>query len=214
MASDDVIVLNDGLEQRTSKTGKQRYTIKVSSEPVIFDLDPKRLGAPVAQAIAHHFRERIKGIAARAAPATIKAREVAAKAFAAGKPWAMKRYAGGRTGATAPNQSDRMFNDSGRMEKTITANASSNGAWRVNVAANRLSGDPASVAKIYAKLVELVPEFGNPALLMQNDLLKRTLEKATQGMITKARMQTGKLKVQLVRSILGLASQVGELMAG
>lgn len=214
MASEDVVVINQGLEQRTSKTGKQRYTIKVSSEPVIFNLDPKALGAPVAQAIAHHFRERIKGIAAKAAPATIKAREVAARAFAAGKPWAMKRYSGGRTGAMAPDQSYSLFNDSGRFAQSITANASSGGAWRVNVAANRLSGDPGSVAKIYARLVELVPEFGNPALLMQNDVLKRTIEKATQQMITKARMQTGKLQVQLIRSILGLAGQVGELMAG
>jgi hypothetical protein len=200
MAKGDVIVLANGLEQRTSKSGKSRFTIKMHSEPVIFNLDPKALPKEVAPAIARHLQQAIKGITAVASAATIKARKIAAKAFTAGKPWAMKRYAGGRTGPKAPNQSDRLFNDSGRMADSVRASASKDGAWRVNVAANRLSGDPTSVERIYAKLVELVPEFARPELLLQNALLKRTIEKAVEQTRTKLAMGALNAVAELYRT--------------
>lgn len=199
----DVVILNNGLlERRTSKTGKQRYVMRVSAEPVVINTDPKALGKPIAEAIAHHLKERVKGITAQAAPATLKARAVAAKAFAAGKPWALQRYAGGRTGAMAPNQSDRAFNDSGRFAETIVANASSDGAWRVNVAANRLDDKTGRAERIFKRLTELLPEIANPALLLDNAVLKRKISKAHAGMVQKAQARSSKLSESVARQLL------------
>lgn len=214
MASDydSVVVLNEGYELRTSKTGKTRATIVVRSEPIVINTDPKALGAPVAAAIVHHFREKIAGIAAVAAPATLKARKVAAKAFAEGKSWAMKRYSGGKTGPMAPNQSDRAFNDSGRSVKTITANASSDGAWRVNFAANRLSAATSGgVQRIYDKLISFVPELANPALLLENDIVRKGIEKSMAAMITKQQASSSKLGLEIVRQVIDIGRQLAEI---
>lgn len=201
---DDILVINEGakLESHTSKSGKTRFTVTIQSEPVVFNFDPHLLGAPVAQAIAHHFRERVKQISAVASPATIKAREAAAKAFQRGEAWATKRYGGGRTGPMEPNQSNRLFNDSGRFAETITANAGRKDAvWRVNVAANRLSGDPGTVQRIWKRLVELVPEFGNPALLLGNDVIRASIKRAQGDMVRKAGKTTGKLQVGVAKAL-------------
>lgn len=208
--ADQVVLLNELLEQRTSKSGKKRVTIRVKAEPIIVNTDPKALGKPIAEAIAHHYRERIKGITTKASASTLRARKVAAKAFAEGKAWAVKRYAGGRTGATPPNQSDRLGNDSGRFADTITANASSDGHWRVNVAANRLDPTTGNVTRIWARLSELVPEFANPALLLDNMVFKRALMKAQQGLVAKAKERTSKLSWDLVRKAVDV---VGKLAA-
>ncbi len=208
---DKVVILNQGFESRTSSTGRTRVTIAVRSEPVIVSTDPRILGAPIAQAIANHFRERITGITAQAAPATIKAREVAARAFALGKPWAVKRYGGGKTGAMPPNQTDRAFNDSGRMAKTITANASSDGNWRINVAANRLSADTGNITRIIQRLSELVPEIANPALLRGNQILSRAIDNALAGAIKKAQATTKELRVEMVRGLFDIAEKLAAL---
>lgn len=210
-SKDDVVVIAPGLEQRTSKTGKQRYTVKVSAEPVYVNLSPRDLGKDIAVAIANHLRERVRGISAIAAPATIKARKVAAKAYALGKPWAVKRYSGGKTGAKQPDQSDRKFNDSGRFGDSITANAGEN-SWRVNVAANRLSGP--DVTKIWTRLLELVPEFGNLVGMMeQSDILKAKVNTAAK-MVRKGQMQSAKGALDLLAAGARLFEQVGSLLAG
>jgi hypothetical protein len=205
----DVMIINQGYELRTSKSGKQRVTIVVKSEPVILNVDPKTLGQPIALAIAKHFQERIKGITAVAAPATIKARQAAAKAVSEGKAWAMKRYGGGRMGLRQPNQSDRLFNDSGKMWESITATASKDGAWRVNVAASRLNpetltGGMAALGRIIQRLNDLVPEIQNPALLMQNDILKRVIKNATESAIKKAQARTTELRIEAAKRLFDL----------
>ncbi len=188
--SDPVLMINQGLEERRTRSGKSRFAIRIDSEPVFINNDPKSLGQPVANAIANHFRERIRGVTAQAAPATLKARKVAAKAFAEGKAWALKRYSGGRMGSLPPNQSDRAFNDSGRMADSIVANASSDGAWRINVAASRLDPSTGAVHRIWNRLVQLIPEFGNPALLLEsNAILKRTIENVSKEL----HIQKGKM---------------------
>ena len=211
-SKDDVVVIAPGLEQRTSKTGKERYTIKVSAEPVYVNLSPKELGKDVAIAIANHLKERVKGITAAAAPATIKARKVAAKAFALGKPWAMKRYAGGRTAAAPPNQSDRAFNDSGRFANGITATGGDN-SWRVNVPANRLSGDASSVQRIWTKLVELVPEFADAALLFQNNNILAARKRTLERMVKKGEMQSSTNVLRLIDTAVRIFSQIDSLLA-
>ncbi len=212
--SDDVIVLNEGFESRTSASGKQRVVITVKSEPLIFNMDPKAIGRPIALAIVHHLREKIKGITATAAPATLKARRVAERAFAAGKPWAMKRYAGGKTGSTPPNQTDRALNDSGRFANSITGNASSDGAWRINVAANRLSAETGSIDRILRRVSELVPEIARPELMLESDILRRGIDEAIKATVKKAQATTGKLQMDVVRGLLGIGKQVVDILDG
>jgi hypothetical protein len=218
MADEKIVILNQGwssLEQRTSKTGKQRFVIETKSEPLAFNLSPTALGAPIAQALAQHWRAEILAIAAKAAPATLKARETAARAFAAGKSWAQKRYSGGRIGAMPPAQSEQAFNDSGRFAKSVTANASKDGSWRINVAANRLSGDASTVERIYRRLVELVPSIGNVALAFESNDILRAQAKAVQNMITKGPMSSRPASaIDFARAVLqtarNLANVVGE----
>lgn len=207
-----MIILNQGYESRTSKTGKTRVTIKVRSEPVVVNTDPKSLGAPIAQAIVNHFREKIKGITATAALNTLRARSTEARAYAAGKPWAVKRFNGGRTGATPPKDSTTALNHSGRLANSITGNASSDGAWRINVAANRLDATTGAIDRILRRLNELVPEIQNPALLLQNDILKRAIDKSLESAIQKARARTSELKVQMAKALFDRLRQGAELV--
>jgi len=211
---ENIIVLGGGLEHRTNlKTGKERFSVQLKSDPITINLDPKTLGKPVAEAIAHHLRERVRGISERASPATLRARAVAAKAFAAGEAWALKRYAGGKMGGRAPNQSDRSFNDSGRFAESIAVGASKDDSWRINVAANRLSsatatGGAAGVQRIWEKLVSLVPEFADMGKLMAASDVVRARVKAQERMFRKG---TLKEVVGLVNDLIDTARNVGGL---
>jgi hypothetical protein len=195
MAKDDIVVINQpGLEQRTSKSGRVRYVVRVKSEPVAFNLNAKELGAPVAEALAHYFREKVKGIAATAAPATIKARERFAKAASEGKAWALKRYSGGKMGASTPNTSSALFNDSGRLAQSIQAMASGESGWRINVAGNRLdprtanNGGAAAVERIWSRLVQLVPAFADVSIAFASDELLKARVKMQERMVKKQPM--------------------------
>lgn len=205
MASDEPIVINMPLRRRESKTGKVRHTIDVIAEPLIHDLSPKTLGASVAVAIADALRRRVLAITAQAAPATIKARAVAAKAFADGKSWAKKRYGGGRIGEMPPNQTTRAFNDSGRFAKSIVAQAQDE-TYVVNVAANRLnSAGAGSVERIFARLVELVPAFANPAMLSEDATVQKAIADGMNAAITKAAETGDELSLARIKSYIGVA---------
>jgi hypothetical protein len=204
----DVVVVNEGYEIRSTKGGTNRVVITVSAESLIHNLDPKTLGRGPAQAIAHHFRERIREISAAAAPATIKARQVAARALDAGREWAQRRYSGGRLGEMRPNESDRAFNDSGRLAEGIVANGSSDGVWRVNVPANRFQDSmTGGIDRIWRKLVSLVPEFANPELLLSQDLISASIQKAQRDMVTKTAAATHNLGIEVVLAALELVGQ-------
>jgi hypothetical protein len=214
--SEEVIVINEGLEQRTSGSGKTRFTLKITAEPVVADFDVKELGRGPALAIAELLRRKVSHITAAAAPATLRARKVAARAVKAGKTWAMKRYSGGRMGTLEPNQSMALFNDSERFEKSIVANASSDGAWRVNVAANRLESSttrPGGVATIYQRLVELVPELGNPALLLEEFSVRRAVEDSARQLVVKAQATNGALQRELAKALLEVFRSAADLAA-
>ena len=215
---ENIIVLGDlkggGLEHRTNiKTGKERFSVQLKTDPITINLDPKTLGKPVADAIAHHLRERVKGITETASPATLRARKAAEMAIQAGRAWAVKRYGGGRMGNMAPNQSDKSFNDSGRFAESISVGASKDDSWRINVAANRLdsktaTGGAAGVLRIWQKLVSLVPEFADMGLLMQASDVVRARVKAQERMFSKG---TLKEALSLVNDVIDTARNVGGL---
>lgn len=190
-----VHVLNDfGLERRertTSRGTKARYTVSIQAEPLVHVFDTKSLGAGPAAAIAEHLRERVRGIGAEAAPSTLLHRKYAATAATSGKRWAARRYAGGRIGAMAPNQSSRLFNDSGRLVKSIVAGPTRDENWVINVAANRF--DPktfrdgeAGVSRMHDLLRQHVPEFGDSAALLQVPAVRRAIGESVDTIFRKA----------------------------
>lgn len=84
----DVIVINRGLEERRRTTGsgtKSRYTLSIESEPIIHNFSEIRLGAAPAEAIKLAIQQQIKSITEVAAPATILRRQRAARNLAGGQ---------------------------------------------------------------------------------------------------------------------------------
>jgi hypothetical protein len=220
MADDDVFVLGAAnLKQRTrtNKSGvsKSRYTVQVSGDSLLINTDPKSLGKGPAEAIAALYRERISSISAVASEATLRARAVAAKAFAAGEAWAVKRYGGGRLGPMAPNQSNRAFNDSGRLAKGIAVGAVKDG-YVINFAANRwqasdVKDGEAGIKRIFAMLSAHVPELADASKLMDSIPVRRAIKAGNDEMIQKADERTLELKrqrmqaaIQVVRAALSL----------
>lgn len=211
----ELVVLHEGYEYRAKANGKSRVVIKVKSEPLIFNLDPKQAGKPVAAAIVQVLREKVAGITQRAADATLVYRQKALKAFVLDKPWAMKRYSGGKTGSMPPARSEEAFRDSGRFEKSIVGSASSDGAWRINVSANRLTGDTSRGAQfIYDKLVSLVPEFAKPELLMDSPKVAEAIQTAMKTMIVKGQASSSKLAFDIVRGWIEVAEAAYETFVG
>jgi len=221
MADDDIVILNNlgTLKRRESSTGKVRYTVEVQAEPLIHDFDPKKLGGVVAAAIAEELRRQVKAIGQRASEATLKARKAAAKAFSEGKPWAQRAFSGGKIGPMAPNQSDKAFNDSGRLAASIVAQAKDD-KWTINIASNRfdptqLKDGELGVARVWRKLVELVPAFQNTALLFETDGVKEAVDQSLEAMIVKARATKDQLLETRAKQMLGLLRQgVGLLRLG
>lgn len=215
MSGDDHLIINNGFTTRTRASGRQYTTIDVQSEPLVHNLDPKQLGQGVADVIAEHLRQRIQGITARASEATIAARRAAAKAFAAGTLAATQRYGGGRLGSMPPAQSDRLFNDSGRLAKSIVARATSAGEWVVNVAANRL--DEASFGQGFAamldRLKQHVPEIADPRLLMDSLPIRRAIQHGMSQMIQKQQARISELRDARAKAITSLVGTALRLIA-
>jgi hypothetical protein len=234
--SQRVVTINDfGLQERTrtSKAGKEsvRFTVAISGTPLPHDLNPRELGRGPALAMADWLRNRVKTIQAVAAPRTIKRREYAAKAFKAGEDWAMARYAGGRMGQMAPNALGvRMFNDSGRFAAGITAlpqgarGAPSAGEWTINVPANRwdpdtLSGPEgfnsrAALDNIFAALVELVPEFGDPAMLVNIPSVRRAIVSAAGDIVRKSGDLRDRLQAARMKALRTALDTFGSALSG
>jgi hypothetical protein len=212
---DDVYVLNQGLRSKTSKSGKTRFSIRVEAEPVIINTNAKALGAEITAAVVEHLRNRVRNISATVSEATRRARERAERAVQRGESWATKRYAGGKMGARQPNQSDRLFNDSGRFAESIVGSAASDNSWRINVAANRLdpqtaNGGEAAVQRIWQRLVQLVPE--------SNEILAARI-RMVDKMISKGRKTDGEATAwDVAKAVGGLvkqaATQINSALAG
>lgn len=212
MAKEDVMAINSyGLTRRTRtlKSGatKSRYTVSISSEPVLVNTNPKALCRGIADATEQILKDRIDAIQETASPATIKARQSALKGVMQGAPWAMRRYGGGRMGTRAPGRSDRLFNDSGRFLESIKVGATKDG-WVINVAANRLdpstlNGGEAALLRIVERLKEFVPEWGDAKRLMENLQFRRALDASVSNALKKATERTKELQMQLMQQTVG-----------
>lgn len=204
------------LKSTTKKSGAIKYSVEVRSEPVVHDFDPKRLGKPVADALADALRRRVMSIAASVKPSTLVLRQKAEKALAGGKKWATKRYAGGRIGATPPNQSTRAFNDSGRLAKSIAATGNEEG-WRINVAANRLDPTTTSgeigVRRMWNRLVELVPALRSPAMLFDDGEVKAGVNQSINAIIHKLEATRDQLSQARIKAAISTYTQVVNTLA-
>ncbi len=212
MANDDIVILNQpGLKRRERSSGRVQYTVEVTSEPLIHNFDPRTLAKGVAEAIAETLRQKIRGITAQASATTIRMRTAYAKAFAAGSPGATKRYSGGRIGAMPPHQSDRLFNDSGRLAQSIIATARDD-SWTISMAANRLdpatAGGEGAVQRIYQRLVELVPAFAGGAELLQDERVQKAVVNSMGDLITKARATRDQLTEARAKAVINAARQL------
>jgi hypothetical protein len=220
--ADDIYVLgaaNLKKRTRTSKKGKTttRYTVDVKGDSLLLNTDPRTLGKGTAEAIAQLYRDRISSITATASPGTLRAREIAAKAFAAGEPWAVKRYSGGRLGPMAPNQTKHAFNDSGRLIKGIAVGATSDG-YKINFPANRwqadqVKGGEAGLQRIWAQLVSLVPELADMRRLMDSIPVRNAINQGMKDAILKAGDREVDLKKRLMQSRIQLAKAALSLVA-
>lgn len=223
MADDNITVLGAANQQeaqlkarnrRGSSIGPARYTVEVTGDSIVVNTDPKSLGRPVAEAIAEHLKERIRGITAAAAPATIKAREAAAKALAQGKAWAVKRYSGGRIGSRTPGQHKTLFRDSGRLEESIAVGATNDG-YVVNVAANRFSpdtfdGGEGALQQMFAKLKQYIPELADPSKWFD----ATRVQKAVAESIGDALQKAGERQVDLIRQKASARIQAARALIG
>lgn len=197
MASQDVVVLNDlglsSLSRRTRTTSsgsKNRYSIEFRAEPILHDFSIQALGQGPAEAIRDLLTQRIKAIGQVASPSTILARKSAETALAAGKSWATRRYAGGRTGRKNPGQSDRLFNDSGRLAEGLEVRENrTDGNYTINVPANRLDpstfkGGEAALVSMFQRLVTLVPEFrGGREITKHAEIREAIAEAVTDSIV-------------------------------
>lgn len=189
----DVVVLNDfgsmrvEERQRTTSSGTtSRYTVTMTAEPILHDFAQAKLSRTVPEAIAALLRKQIAEVAAPVSEATKFGRKYAAAAFDRGEAWAKQRYAGGRIGAmkpgTAEGNPDRLFNDSGRLAKSIAVmqNVEEEG-FTINVAANRLN--PAtfpggSFTRMIERLRTLVPALKGGIEVLQDPAVKEAVETA------------------------------------
>lgn len=186
MAADDIFILGDWgtllnskgetvnrigqsatvtATERIRATGKARVTLEVKSEPILVDLDPQRIGAPVAKAIEEAVRARLENNLEPARASTIEARKRAAVAFDKGERWALKEYGGGKIGPMRPHRSNsvRKGVDSGRLAKSFSMRFAPKSAdYMLNVAANRLT--PEFLARNSEFLPWLVTSIVQPAL--------------------------------------------------
>ncbi len=212
------VVLNDfggaRLEQRTRQRQAgpvTHMTLSIKSEPILHDFDNLKIGRAAAEAIAALIRRQIEGIGEAAGVATQLKRKYAESAFAAGKRWALERYSGGKIGARKPAQTERLFNDSGRLAAGIVATENkTEGAWTINVAANRLDprtfgGGEAGISRMVQRLVSLVPALRGDVL--RDETVKRAIDEgiaeAIYVMTAGAKQRNAKAWRDLVGSVAG-----------
>lgn len=224
------IVINEfgELTKRQSKKkdgtlGAVRYTASINATPITARFDAKMLGKGPADAIAKHLRERVSSITALAAPATLRIRAANAQKLSGSlgggrsgpvqqSSMLRQQYGVGKKGAAMPNQSSRLFNDSGRLAKGIAVRAASGNRWIINVPANRfnpdlLPGGEKTLNKIYAKLLELVPEFGDARKLRDVLSVRRAIKAATPLIDPRLGKEVGKAARAIGKDIAGFLNQ-------
>jgi hypothetical protein len=229
-ADSDIVTLNvwntgdTALAERRGTTAagtrrKARYSFEIKSEPLLLQLDELNLGQKPAEAIRDLIKDQIAGIAVTASKATQALRVRGALALAAGASWAVKRYSGGRLGTMQPNQSNKLFNDSGRLHAGVHVRMNQQDAsFTVNWPANRFNPETfgAGYDAMMRKFVALVPALDPKKLLGHPDVekaikagLAEMMQKAEDNHAATIARKLGQLKaarMRVVKQLLQLAS--------
>lgn len=213
--SSETIVLNDysSFQKRTKESAsgatKAKVTVEIKSEPILVEFDEMKLGKGPAEAIAALLKRQVMAIGEFAAPSTRLFRQRAGEAFAAGKRWATKRYSGGRIGAMPPNQTPRLFNDSGRLAQSIFATENkTDKSWTVNVAANRFDASAfrgGTFEAMLRRLQELAPAFKGGAEVAGDESVRAAIRESVRDMIVVANDRLSAARAQAVSRVLGSA---------
>jgi hypothetical protein len=201
MADGDFIVLSDysnlssgaikgrqGRERQDGTRGKARMTIEIQSEPLVVNFDEIQLGAGPAAAIAEVMKERIGGVQETVKDSTLYTRTRQELAYDAGKPWAQKRFGGGRIGNMAPKSGEaRYLNHSGRLRESVVAteNKTEKG-WTVNVAANRLDPSTSRNAAEFANITDAFNRFVKPETIWNDPKVVAAIDASFQEHIVEA----------------------------
>jgi hypothetical protein len=185
------VILNDfGGQRRTrQRSGKAYFTVSITAEPLVHHFDTRRLGQPVADAMALVIRDGIRGIKEQAAPSTIARRAKARIAWAAGVPWARAQYRD-----RMPGRTTKLFNDSRTLADGIAVkpNRGKDGGWLIVFPPNRFDplspGSPPEhvLRRQLDRLVRVVPEF-DPAKLVKATRVRKALEESVTLLIERAK---------------------------
>jgi len=225
MASQVSIVINQGLTMRTRSTSsgtKSRFTVEIEAEPILHTFNHARLGAEPALAIKQAITQQIQGIGESVLPSTFLQRKYAATAFARSSRWAIKRYSGGKTGATPPGVTAQLFNDSGRLAKGIFVRQNvADDSFTVNVPANRFNmatfKNQGDLVNMINRLRSLVPGLSNPTSLWSVPSVRLALAKTIDTVLItklgKAYSDETALRAELAKRGFEVLQQVIELIA-
>ncbi len=203
------------VKSRTRASGKSYTSVRIQVTPVVHNLVSEQIGKDVVESIAEILRERILAISADAAPATIRRRQVAQRALAAGADWAVKRYRGGRSGGKEPGLTTKLFNDSRRLAEGLVVRFASrvleDSVWFISVPANRLDptefkGD--SFQRMIQRLVELVPELGGGDALWQHPKFQEALGKSVERLTKAEQSKQAQFWADLGMGALRLAERI------
>lgn len=221
----DIVILNDfggsTVERRsrtTSSGTKDRFTMTIKAEPVLLNFNKLRLGEKPAQAIRDLIVRQIKAVGSFASPATQKRRERAKDALARGAEWAKRRYSGGRIGRMEPDQTQRDFNDSGRLTQIDVRENLAEQSWTINFPKNRLTPIVDGVREFTEQawnefvqdLVRSVPALRGGNEILRDETVRRAIATAAADAITvikqdaqnRSRQATARLAGTIYRQLL------------
>ena len=207
------------ISKKTGTRGKSRFTIEIAGEPLLHQWSGSVLGQGPAQAIQDYIQHRIRADTRRVKLSTYETRQNQHVAFERGDRWAVKRFSGGRTGPTPPQDTTQMFNHSGRLANGIFARENkTDESWSVNVPANRL--DPstfrtrADFERMLGQLAKQVPEILRPQDLGQVPEVRKAIVDAIDDIIIRERGRTAGLQRQVRSEMMRALRQGAGILTG
>lgn len=201
--------------KRTGKVSRKNYKVDFQIQDLIVDTDARALNSEFSELVKEVVKQEMQGISEVASLATRQRRQRAERDRQSG--WYRKRYSGGRTGETVPNQSVRLFNDSNRMSNNLTLRARINSAGQsvitMNVPANRLDprtfGSAGAFNEMQRKLRSLVPILDSKTTPVSNRFLEKGMRDLLEGLVASGKARHEALLRKRRRQFLAAARAAG-----
>ena len=179
----EVEILNFEKYSFEGKQVKARFTaagaVGLGSAPgLLVNVDPATLARPLADAGARLVGEKIRAVPREAKPSTLKYREVARRAYKAGKPWALERYKARPPGAA---NSTRIWNDSGTMGQDVRAILDATNTWAIVTPIEGVRNE----FVVRALLKRDIPELRSAAMLKKAPEIQAALGDVTKLLVSR-----------------------------